>query len=425
MELSSILLRNFRNYRELDLQFSPGKNILLGQNGQGKTNLLEAIYYLSHSRSNRTGSDRELMLKGTSFTTISAQVQSAGFEGRTQLEAYLTIDEEDRLKTLFKANGIALKTRSQVLGFIPTVSFFLSDLLLLRGTPEDRRKWLEAAIIQYDKRHFIYMAEFQRVRLQKNKLLKESPDRISRQHLETWNQQFARLGARLINSRIQYLALIQDLVSIKYQEIAGGQEPLTVSYQTSLWKETRPGFIGEVPLTMLTVEDYEGILLKALEKRAEDEIRRGTCLVGPQRDDILFSLKEMDASAYGSQGQQRSIVLALKLTEINLLAQKLGESPILLLDDVMAELDPKRQGCLLDRIEESNQVFITTTHLDDSLQPLINAHMQDDRLAIYEVQAGELQPLVHQRSHQGGWRRGGDWVEETMDFPVFPQGFGG
>jgi DNA replication and repair protein RecF len=394
MELRSLLLRNFRNYRETNLSFSPGKNILLGRNGQGKTNLLEAIYYLSHSRSNRTNNDRELMLTDTRFTTMAAQVQSVGYEGHTELEAYLTLDEEDRLKTLFKANSIPLKTRSQVLGFIPTVSFFLSDLQLLRGTPEDRRRWLEAAITQYDKRHFIYMAEFQRVRAQKSRLLKEEAGRISKDNLATWNQQFARLGARVIASRIQYLSLIQDLVSVKYLELAGAQEPLTVSYKSTLWQETQPGFINGVPISVLTLDDFEGILYKALEKKMDEEIRRGTCLLGPHRDDILFTLKGMDASAYGSQGQQRSVVLALKLTEINLLSHKLGEPPILLLDDVMAELDPKRQECLLDRIEKENQVFISTTHLDDSLRPLIHSHLQRDQVAIYQVESGHIEPVT-------------------------------
>ncbi|MBY0403194.1 MAG: DNA replication/repair protein RecF [Cyanobacteria bacterium] len=391
MRITSILLRNFRSYSDLDLQFSPGKNILLGRNGQGKTNLLEAIYFMSHSKSNRTSNDRELMCANASqFTTISAQIESDGYEGTTQLDAFLSIDEEDKLKTLFKANGIPLKNRSQVLGFIPTVSFFLSDLLLLRGTPEDRRKWLDAAISQYDKRHFIYLAEFQRIRQQKSKLLKDPPERISRSVLETLNQQFARLGARLIASRLHYLLLIQDMVTVKYIELAGSQERLAVNYQTSIFP---PDTTLESLAQTGSVEMIENCLTQALVQRMPDELRRGTCLVGPHRDDILFTLNSMDATAYGSQGQQRSIVLALKLTELNLLSHKLGETPVLLLDDVMAELDPRRQQCLLDRIEGSNQVFISTTHLDDSLKPLIQRHQQSDTASIYQVCLGSVRSV--------------------------------
>lgn len=392
MRVTSILLRNFRNYGETELTFSPGKNIILGRNGQGKTNLLEALYFLSHTRSNRTGSDRELIRMGESFATLSAAVESFGYQGNTQLEAFLTIGEEDRLKTLFKVNGLGMKNRSQVLGFVPTVSFFLSDLQLLRGTPEDRRKWLDAAITQYDKRHFIYLAEYQRVRQHKSKLLKETPDRLSGQVLETLNQQFARLGARLIASRIHYLSLIQDLVTIKYLELAGTQEHLDVSYQSALWELPElKGFIHPSSQPSLSVETLELGINKLLQERRNDEIRRGTCLVGPHRDDILFQLNKMDASAYGSQGQQRSIVLSLKLTELNLLTHKLGEAPVLLLDDVMAELDPKRQECLLERIEGDNQVFLSTTHLDDSLKPLIQSHLQTDQVALYQVNSGTVE----------------------------------
>jgi DNA replication and repair protein RecF len=385
MRLASLHLKQFRNYPELTVSFSPGKNLFLGKNGQGKTNLLEALYFLSHSRSNRTGNDRELIQQGATQTLLRAEIASVGYAGTTQLEAILSISEEDRLKTLFRANGIPLKNRSQVLGFIPTVSFFLSDLLLLRGAPEDRRKWLDAAITQYDKRHFIYLAEFQRVRLQKNKLLRDEPNRISVGVLESLNQQFARLGARLVASRIQYLSLIQDLVTVKYLELAGSQEQLAVSYLSTLANEPESAAMAQ-----LTTEEIEGVFTRLLQEKQAEEIRRGTSLVGPHRDDILFRLNNLDATAYGSQGQQRSIVLALKLTELSLLTHKLGEPPILLLDDVMAELDPKRQECLLDRIEGENQVFLTTTHLDDSLKPLISSRLATDQVAVFEVSAGSV-----------------------------------
>jgi DNA replication and repair protein RecF len=389
MRLVSLLLRNFRNVEELSLSFSPGKNIILGKNGQGKTNLLESIAFLSHSKSYRTSQDRELIRHHQQFTTLRADIESIGYEGTTQLEAYLSV-EEDRLKTLFKANGIALKSRSQVLGFIPTVSFFLSDLLLLRGTPEDRRKWLDTAITQYDKRHFIYLAEFGRIKQQKSKLLKEDPSQISATLLDTLNQQFARLAARVVASRVQYVSLIQDMLMMKYLELAGTREKLSINYISNIQKQNLQqyeAFQGYSELQSLSVEAIEATILEVLQQRKGEEIRRGVCLVGPHRDDILFLLEGVDATAFGSQGQQRSIVLALKLTELALLGQKLCEPPVLLLDDVMAELDPKRQQCLLDRLAGENQVFLTTTHLDDFLKPLI----QSDRGAtVFQVEQGRV-----------------------------------
>jgi DNA replication and repair protein RecF len=368
MRVQTLHLVNFRNYSELSVTFSPRKNIFLGNNGQGKTNLLEALYFLSNARSHRTSSDRELIRTGQSFATIQAQLANHHYQGRTQAEVQIKLDDE-RLKTTFKINASPLRSRSEMLGYLPSVSFFLPDLLLLRGTPEDRRHWLDAAIVQYDKRHLTYLSEFQKVRQQKNRLLKSPPEQISREHLSAWNVQLAATAAKVIASRQQYLSLIEDLAAVAYLELSDAREALTLRYQSAVLE--RESLKALAPQGLPDVSIIEAELGELLAQRMPDELRRGTCLVGPHRDDIQFFLDGLPADAYGSQGQQRSIVLALKLTELKCLTAKLQEPPILLLDDVMAELDPDRQRLLVEHIHPESQVFITTTHPSSSWQTLL------------------------------------------------------
>jgi DNA replication and repair protein RecF len=394
MRVQSLHLINFRNYPELSVTFSPRKNIFLGNNGQGKTNLLEALYFLSHARSHRTSSDRELIRTGERFATIQAQLTNHHYEGRLQAEAQIKVEDE-RLKTVFKINASPLRSRSEMLGHLPTVSFFLPDLLLLRGTPEDRRRWLDAAIVQYDKRHLIYLNEFQKVRQQKNRLLKSPPEQISREHLSAWNLQFAATGAKVIASRQAYLSMIEDLAAIAYLELSDGREKLTLQYQSAvvdaLTMDTQNALADAAVL--------EVTLLQLLDAKMNDELRRGTCLIGPHRDDIAFYLDGLSAEAYGSQGQQRSVVLALKLTELKCLNTKLQEPPVLLLDDVMAELDPDRQRLLVEHIHPESQVFITTTHPSSSWQTLLERDSEEmgahRDLIAFTVEQGSLRERTY------------------------------
>jgi len=425
MRVQSLQLTNFRNYPTLDVSFSPSKNIFLGNNGQGKTNLLEALYFLSHARSHRTASDRELVRTGEPFARVQIQLGNHHYEGRTQLEAQIK-QEEGRLRTVFKVNANTLRSRSELLGHLPTVSFFLPDLLLLRGSPEDRRHWLDAAIVQYDKRHLTYLSEFQKVRQQKNRLLKGPPEHLSREHLNAWNLQFAATGAKLTVSRLTYLAMIEHLSAIAYMELSDGSEQLGLTYQSASldWlpstltlrgggdlrpPETENQFETSVVteavvspvLGQINVPDVQSLelaMVRQLEDKMQDEIRRGTSLVGPHRDDIRFFLSGMEAEAYGSQGQQRSIVLALKLTELKCLNAKLQEPPVLLLDDVMAELDPDRQRLLVEHIHPESQVFMTTTHPSSSWQALLEHRPEEARdanpIAVFRVSQGILESSV-------------------------------
>ncbi len=430
MRVKSLQLRHFRNYNDTRIEFCPGRNIFLGNNGQGKTNLLESLYLLSHARSHRTGSDRELIQKGQEHAAIAAHLTNHYYDGQQQLEAQVRV-LDGRLKTSFRINAQTAKSRSEVLGYLPTVSFFLPDLLLVRGAPEDRRRWLDSAIVQYDKRHLLVLSEFQKVRQQKNKLLKDEMQNISKEHLRVWNTQLAMTGARVMASRLSYLARIESLAALAYLELSEGQETLEIHYQSELWDElSMAGPIGQMvgEGAMPTAETLELALLDRLESRMHEELRRGTCLVGPHRDDILFSINGMDAAAYGSQGQQRSIVLALKRAELSSLSAKLQEPPVLLLDDVMAELDPNRQRMLVEHINPESQVFITTTHPAETWQGLL-APMDSDsegvssEVAVFHVRAGTVQSdraSLQARITDAFYTPAGDAIESSPDAESVP-----
>ncbi|MEB3286465.1 MAG: DNA replication and repair protein RecF [Vampirovibrionales bacterium] len=412
MKLERLYLQAFRNYEEQTLILSPEKNLFIGQNGQGKTNLLEAIYILSHTQSNRTHQEKELMrLKEEKLgsgreealcTTILGDIIETDGDKRTlEVQYYrqilaqgimeaspLSALSAGRLKTRFKQNGVLLKSRSQFLGYLPSVSFFLSDLLLLRGAPEERRRWLDAAITQIDKGHLAIVSHYQKIKTQKSRLLKEPYGSVSEAHLEVWNLQLATAAAKLCAARLLYLSKIETLTSAHYAELSGGDAALSFSYQAAVLE----GIQEAKALNTLVFDEktLEDAYLNLLERRKMDELRRGTCLVGPHRDDIAFYLGGLEAQRFGSQGQQRTIVLALKLSELCLLRQTRQLQPILLLDDVMAELDLSRQQFLIQHLNADTQVLMTTTHMDQSWHRLFKSQEEE----VFEVVSGKVLPYA-------------------------------
>lgn len=394
MWIESLQVKQFRNYDTLSAALVPHKNIFVGKNAAGKTNILEAIYYLSHGRSNRTRHERELIQWEQPFATVKLQAHPHRYDGDMQLEAQLLLTTDNRLQTRFKLNGHPVKSRSEIVGKIPTVTFFLSDLLMLRGTPEDRRTAIDSCLVQYDPSHFKRIAAYQRVRQQKSGLLKQPPHTIDHTLLDSIDQQLAIIGAELMMARIHYLQLAEALASVRYYEIAQGQDSLTIQYHSAI-EDTHA----------MTQETLAAALISRITERRLDEIRRAQVLVGPHRDDIRFYLDQKDACLFGSQGQQRSIVLAMKLAEIELLKQKRdGEIPVLLLDDVMAELDPSRQHQLLAHLDHEMQVLLTTTHLDSELELFLNG---SESIQVFEVSQGHIH-------HDTGLTQGAADVYQTF-----------
>lgn len=333
MKILNLKLNNYRNCKNLELDFSKNKILIIGKNAQGKTNILESVYFLSHLKSPRTPNIKELLNFNAEKFEISANIIKAD----TNIDMDLCFENS---KKVLKLN--ALKTTPKNFkSAIKTVLFSTEDLLLLRGSPQDRRTWLDRAISQiypaYDER----ISKYEKIRIQKNNLLKQ-PD-INFDLLDIYNQQLVITGSNIILLRQKFLKELKNHAIIKHNNIAEFED-----------------FDVKYSITISNIEEIAKYLETQLSERKAEEIARKQACVGPHRDDILFFINNNDATKFASQGQQRTIVLSLKLAEINLIKEKIGESPILLLDDVLAELDDIRQNYLLKTIENDTQTIITS-----------------------------------------------------------------
>ena len=334
MKVLEFELKNFRNCVNVSSTVTAEKTLIIGKNGQGKTNILEALYFLSTLKSPRTSNIKEFV----NFSSCSFTVRAVIL--RNEVESTIEITYQLGAKKKLFVNGVKASTK-EFRGYLKSVLFSSDDLMLLRGTPADRRSWLDRAITQiypaYDER----LTKYERIRLQKNKLLKE--EFINTDLLNIYNEQLAITGANIVHIRKKYLTEISGIAAKKHKSISE-TESLTISYD----------YQGE------GVEAILANLRNELDTRKQEEIARKQCCVGPHRDDILFCINNNDASKFASQGQQRTLILALKLAELDMLKEKTGEPPILLLDDVLAELDDLRQNFLLKSIQNGIQTILTS-----------------------------------------------------------------
>lgn len=341
MKITKIKIKNFRNIEELELDLDYKKILFIGKNAQGKTNILESIFFLSSLKSPRTSINTELInLKSGGFE-INANVEKAGVE----IELDLFYDKDKKRE--IKVNKLKTKPKEFKQVF-KTVLFSTQDLLLLRGTPEDRRGWLDIAISQIYPAYDDRLSKYNKIRVQKNNFLKDyNKDEVL---LEVYNEQLTILGSNIIYLRKKFLKEIEKIAQEKHSTISSCEE-LTIKYECCfLQNEIRETEIEEIS---------EKFKQKLAEKK-ELEIIRGQALVGPHRDDVVFFINGQEATKYASQGQQRTTVLSLKLAELEIITQKIGESPVLLLDDVLAELDDVRQNYLLQTIDKNTQTIITS-----------------------------------------------------------------
>ena len=362
MKLKYLKLNNFRNCEDLELNFCDFKNLIIGKNAQGKTNILESIYFLSNLKSIRTSNNLDLIKFGKNKTDINAILE----KNDTDIEMNFSYNDEKKKKfTLNKVKSIQ-KDFKQVL---KTVLFSSEDLMLLRGVPEDRRKWLDRAIFQiyplYDER----ISKYEKIRMQKNNLLKDY--NFDKSLLDVYNEQLAIAGSNVIYLRKKYISEIEKIAKKKHSKISEN-ENLNIIYSSTFE-------LGN------TVEEILENFKKSLEDNYNEEIRRQQSLIGPHRDDILFFINEKDSTKFASQGQQRTIVLALKMSEIDMIKEKLGTSPILLLDDVLAELDDIRQNYLLNSIDKETQTIVTSV---DTL--FFNDEFLND-VKIFKIKNGKLE----------------------------------
>jgi DNA replication and repair protein RecF len=365
MYLKKLHLRSFRNYVDRTVNFTAQKTILVGNNAQGKSNLLEAIELLATLKSHRTSRDRELVLEGKEFAQIAATIDR--LYGTRELSIQLR-KQGRRTVTLSQE---ALRRQLDALGIVNAVQFSSLDLDLVRGSPDSRRSWVDRLLIQLEPVYAHILQQYDRVLRQRNAILKqENPDDTQ---LQLWDLQLAAAGSRVTRRRARVLARLTPIAQTWHALISGKTERLEIAYLPNVeWTEDE-------------VEKVQAAFLTKIAQRRIVEKQQGKSVVGTHRDEIELIIDGTPARYYGSQGQQRTLVLALKLAELKLIEEVVGEPPLLLLDDVLAELDLDRQHYLLAAIGDRFQTLITTTHTSS----FNSDWLQDSQ--ILRVKAGEIE----------------------------------
>lgn len=349
MRIDRLYLRNFRNYAELNTEFVPGVNLLVGDNANGKTNLLEAISYLSTAKAFRAKHENELLLFGSDFSELSARVYSQ--EREQELKVLLF---EGRRPRQLWLNGVKQKTAAGIAGVLTSVLFCPEDLLILKKGAAPRRRLLDNVIVQLRPNYAAALTEYNRLLEQKSAVLKEWRDSPSLlEVLPEYNTRMAQVGALIISYRARYLKALEECAAEFHTEFSGGSEILSVKYKTV--SNIDDPFAPPDLLRQKLAEH------QALHERAE--LDSAQCLSGPHKDDFEAALNGLPINLYASQGQTRTATISIKLAERELMKRDSGEEPILLLDDVLSELDAGRQDFVLNKLK-SGQVFITCCETD-------------------------------------------------------------
>ena len=357
MNIRSIELKNFRNYENLEISFDEGTNILFGDNAQGKTNILEAAYMSGTTKSHKGSRDKEMIRFGEEEAHLKTVVARGGRE--YQIDMHL---KKNRAKGI-AIDKIPIKKASELFGILNIVFFSPEDLNIIKNGPAERRRFLDSELCQLDRIYLADLTNYNKILAQRNKLLK---DMIYRPGLSdtrpVWDMQLIETGKKIIRRRKQFVDELREIVSDIHYRISGGKEELFLKYEPN-------------------IDDifFEDELSRAKEK----DKKLCQTSVGPHRDDLLFSIGDIDIRKYGSQGQQRTSALSLKLSEIELVRKSISDTPVLLLDDVLSELDSSRQNYLLNNISDT-QTIITCTGLDEFVRNRFTVNR------VFEVIAGHV-----------------------------------
>ncbi|GEN47600.1 DNA replication/repair protein RecF [Ligilactobacillus pobuzihii] len=355
MFLKKLHLKNFRNYEDTSLEFSPGINVLLGQNAQGKTNLLESIYVLATARSHRTANDHELIRFGNNDADIM------GFVHRRADDLPLELELGKRGKKA-RVNHLEQAKLSQYIGQLNVILFAPEDLSLVKGSPNGRRRFIDMEFGQIAPRYLHDLTSYRGVLKQRNRYLKllsarKTNDRV---YLDVLSEQLASFGGSIIAQRQKFLDDLEKYAQELHLSITQRQEKLSFEYDSKL--KNIAGY---------SEQELQQLMYQQLQEQYEKEIFQGTTLIGPHRDDIKFLINDKNVQTYGSQGQQRTTALSVKLAEIDVMKEQTGEYPLLLLDDVLSELDGQRQTHLLKTIQNKVQTFLTAPAMNDVARNLI------------------------------------------------------
>ena len=357
MIIQSIELNNFRNYENLQISFDEGTNILFGDNAQGKTNILEAAYLSGTTKSHKGSKDKEMIRFGTNEAHLRTMVLKNGKQYQIDMNL-----KHNRSKGI-AVNKIPMKKASELFGILNIVFFSPEDLNIIKNGPSERRHFLDAELCQLDKIYLYDLSNYNKILNQRNKLLKDMVYRPELSDtLPVWDMQLADTGKKIIRRREQFVKELNEIVHEIHYRISGGREELFLSYEPSVSAD---------------------LLEQELERVKARDLKQCQTSVGPHRDDLLFSIAGVDIRKFGSQGQQRTSALSLKLSEIELVRKSIHDTPVLLLDDVLSELDSNRQNYLLNSICDT-QTIITCTGLDEFIRNRFEINK------VFEVISGQV-----------------------------------
>jgi DNA replication and repair protein RecF len=362
VKLTRLSLANFRNYAELELEPAAGLNVFIGANAQGKSNLLEAIAMLGTGKSFRTNKESDVIRSGLEVASVAGD--AAMRVGNVRLSCSVTATSRGTRKS-YTLNGQPVRYAS-FLGRARVVTFVPADLHLVAGAPSSRRAVLNIALAQEQPAYYRELAKYQRVVAQKNALLRG--DGVDADLLAIYDRALVEAGTILMLARNHFVSAMATAAREVHARWSGGHETLELRYE--------PNVAFDVP----TADGIAGAFAMRLRERAEAERTRQTSLVGPHRDDLGMALDGASLAAYGSQGQQRTAVLALKVAEYSVMYERTGEAPLLLLDDVLSELDAQRAAAFLDGVGGFEQAFVTATHLPQNLPVGRTWHVRDARV---------------------------------------------
>ena len=345
MFIRELKLKNFRNYKDLTIDFDERVNLITGQNAQGKTNLIESLYMSSMGRSFRTSHDSEMIMFGEDAAYIKVLAEKEYTD--TKVEIVLRSDSRKAVKK----DGNSVRRTAELLDNIIIVIFSPDDLRIVKDEPEKRRKFIDRELSQIKPAYFDAYMHYRRALMERNSYLKN--DAIEASMLDIWDEGLIKYGALLMRYRSEFINELSDISGKIHSSITNGKEELQLKYDPDI------DLAGDV-------KTQEEFIERQLTTSRDNDIRRKTTTRGPHKDDISFIIGDINVRNFGSQGQQRTSALSLKLAELEIIRKETGESAVLLLDDVMSELDEERREYLIRALSE-NQIFITTTDIDDSL----------------------------------------------------------
>ena len=378
MKIKSLKLLYFRNYLSTNIDAHPSLNVLVGNNANGKTNIIESIFCLALGKSYRTKSDSECIMFGETATAMSCVVS----KNNKNLDIMLGINNKGKSA---KIAGVKKTKLTDFVGELNVVLFSPEDLQIVKGSPALRREFINREFYQFSRIYHKYNLMYQHLLKQRNSYLKDMrknpKDEMALTYLETLTLQLAKVALYITKERVSF---VQDISKLTYENmlnISNGQETLKIRYKSSVLEALN---IKDTDDEAFTEENLTNVIMR----KSFDDIMRGSTKIGPQHDDLEFYINDLDAKMYASQGQQRSIVLSLKLAEINYLKNKTGTYPVLLLDDVLSELDKNRQLKLLDAINENVQTFITTPSISDIKEDLLK------KAKVFKIEDGNISEIV-------------------------------